>query len=183
MFIGHLPAGYIISKTLKKFFKNSLQKFNEQVALILGLIASVFPDVDVFYFYLIDNRQHSHHSYWTHRPIYWFFITILTLLLLFLSKKKQYIPLATIFFINIFGHLFLDTIVGEIEWLYPFSQKSYAFFKVPNVYNFWIFNFIFHWSFSLEILVITYAVWLWIKEKSENKPIMPLQHNKNLRKR
>ena len=31
----------------------------------------VAPDVDMLRFYLIDNREHRHHSYLTHRPIIW----------------------------------------------------------------------------------------------------------------
>lgn len=158
MFIGHLPAGYILTKKLQKNFKNP--KY-----LWVGLIGSIFPDIDMFWFYFIDNRQHLHHSYWTHLPFDWLVLGLLTFLLLFLLKKKQYFFAAGIFFANVFLHLFLDTIVGKIEWLYPFSEKSFAFFEVPSHYSFWVLNFVFHWTFLFEIFVIIWALLQWFHER------------------
>ena len=50
MFVGHLPAGYVLTKTVQKNIKTT--KY-----LLIGLIASVLPDIDVLYFYLIENLQ------------------------------------------------------------------------------------------------------------------------------
>lgn len=156
MFIGHIPAGYILTKTIQKKFKTT--KY-----LCLGIIASIFPDIDILYFYLIDDRQTLHHSYWIHIPFYWFLIGLITLVTIWLFKKKAYYIATIIFFSNIFLHLILDTIVGKIEWLYPFTNQAYFLFDVPAVYNFWVYNFIFHWTFLFEIGVITWAIYIMIK--------------------
>ena len=140
MFIGHLPAGYILTKKLQT-------KFKTKQFLWTGLVGSILPDLDLFYFYLIDNRQHLHHGYWIHTPFYWLIIAFITYLLILLFKREKYKTLAIFFFANIFLHIFLDTIVGKIDWLYPFSNKSIVFFEVPAVYDFWVKNFIFHWTF------------------------------------
>ena len=160
MFIGHLPAGYILTKKIQK--KTKTTKY-----LLIGLIGSIFPDIDILYFYLIDNRQNLHHSYWIHIPFYWLLIGIISFLVIIVSGKKKYKIPAIIFFSSIFLHLFLDTIVGKVEWLYPFTERSFYFFDVPAVYDFWVYNFIFHWTFLLEIGVIMWAIYIFIKNRKE----------------
>jgi len=158
MFIGHLPAGYVLTKKVQKNTKTG--KY-----LLVGLIASILPDIDMLYFYLIDNRQNLHHSYWTHIPFYWLLIVAVTFAIIWLLKKKYYMIAAIIFFSNIFLHLFLDTIVGKIEWLFPFTDNAYYMVDVPSVYHFWVYNFIFHWTFLLEIAVLIWAVYIFIKSR------------------
>jgi inner membrane protein len=158
MFIGHLPAGYILTKTLQKDIKTTKYLF-------VGLVASILPDIDILYFYLIDNRQNLHHSYWMHTPYYWLIIGAITLSAIWLLKKKKYYVAAIIFFANIFLHLILDTIVGKIAWLYPFTAKAFYLFDVPAVYNFWVYNFIFHWTFLFEITLLAWAGYILIKER------------------
>ena len=158
MFIGHLPAGYILTKKLQA-------KLKIKQYLWIGLIASILPDIDLLYFYLIDNRQHLHHDYWTHMPFYWLIIAAVTFSTLWLLRKKAYITAAIIFFSNIFLHLFLDTIVGKIAWLYPFTNQSYYLFDVPAVHDFWVYNFIFHWTFLFEIGVMVWAIYILRKQR------------------
>lgn len=152
MFIAHLPAGYLLTKAMQR--KCKINKY-----LLVGLLASVFPDLDLLYFYLIDNRQHLHHSYWTHIPFFWLVAATLT----FFLKKKNHKILAAIFFANIFLHLVLDTIVGKIEWLYPLTDKSYYLFHAPSLYSFWVYNFIFHWTFLFEITITIAAIFVFLK--------------------
>ncbi|MFA6100222.1 MAG: metal-dependent hydrolase [Patescibacteria group bacterium] len=151
MFLAHLPAGYLLTKKLQSLLK-------EKRFLILGLVAGILPDLDILYFYLLDNRQTLHHDYWTHISFYWVALALVSFLAILLFKQKKYLTAATIFFANIFLHLILDTIVGRIEWLYPFSKVSYYLFTVPVKYDFWVYNFIFHWSFILEIGIIIWAI-------------------------
>ncbi len=158
MFIGHIPAGYILTKMVQKNMRTT--KY-----LLVGLVASILPDIDMFYFYLIDNKQNLHHSYWIHIPFYWFIIGAVTFLAIWLINKKEYYVAAIIFFSNIFLHLLLDTIVGKIEWLYPFTDQAFYWFEVPSVYAFWVYNFIFHWTFLLEVGVIISAGYILIQDR------------------
>lgn len=158
MFIGHIPAGYVATKILQK-------KLNTKKYLIIGLIGSILPDLDMFYFYLIDNKQTLHHDYWIHLPCYWLIISIISFTLLYLLRKKEGLILGTIFFTNIFLHLFLDTLVGGIKWLYPFKDKAYFLFDVPAVYDFWVYNFIFHWTFLFEIGAIIWCFYILINNR------------------
>lgn len=132
---------------------------------MVGLIGSVLPDIDVPYFYLIDNRQTLHHAYWIHIPFYWLIIASLVFALIWLFKKRDLFVPAGIFFANIFLHLFLDTMVGKIAWLWPVWDQPLYMFDVPSVYGFWVFNYIFHWTFLFEILLLALAVWHFAKVK------------------
>lgn len=155
MFIAHLPAGYILTKTLQS-------KLRTQRFLTVGLIASLLPDLDMLYFYLLDNRAHLHHSYWTHIPFFWLIIAFTAFICISFLKKKEYFIYAIIVFSNIFLHLFLDTVVGRIEWLQPFSSTSLYLFTVPNAYGFWIYNFLLHWTALFEVGIIIWALVLFI---------------------
>ncbi|MBU2566214.1 metal-dependent hydrolase [Patescibacteria group bacterium] len=147
MFIAHLPAGFCLTKYIQQ--KARIKKF-----LLVGLFASILPDIDLIYFYLFDGKQHLHHDYWIHIPFYWLVLTVLTLAVIFFSKKKKSYIIAIIFFANIFLHLLLDTVVGKIMWLYPFTADAYSLFTVPNNHKNWILNFTLHWTFLIEICIV-----------------------------
>ena len=72
MFIAHLPAGYLWTRFIvMKRGMADVASPRYRSLMALGLIGSLLPDVDMLYFYLIDNRQHLHHGYWTHIPLSW----------------------------------------------------------------------------------------------------------------
>ncbi len=159
MFIGHLPAGYVTAKLLLKYFKNS--GVSARFFVLAGALGAVAPDFDMFYFYLVDNRQHNHHTYWPHYPGLWLVLLSLASLWFKFAHQKIRPVLALIFSIGGFVHILLDTIVGDIWWFAPFIDKPFALFTVPALYTPWWLNFILHWSFTLEILVFVWSVLLW----------------------
>jgi hypothetical protein len=68
MIIGHAPAGYITTDLLhRKFVGRHVPRTAFFIASILG---ALMPDIDMLYFHLVDHRQHHHHSYFTHFPIF-----------------------------------------------------------------------------------------------------------------
>ncbi len=171
MFIGHIPAGYISTKTVFQILPNRyIKNIRLQYAIWWGIIGSIFPDFDMFYFYLIDKRQHLHHGYWTHIPFYWSCIFLLIFSILISYRKLSLTIYLFVFSINIFIHLFLDTIVGKIRWLYPFSSHDFVFFHVPALYNWWVWNFVFHWTFLFEIVIVAIAAFLIIRNIREKTP-------------
>ena len=151
MFIGHLPAGYVLTTFLQKPLRT--RRF-----LFIGLVASVLPDADIFYFYLFDNQNHLHHGYWTHTPFYWALMAVVAFAILWISRRRVYLAGAVIFFSNVFLHLCLDTIVGKVEWLYPLTEKSFYLFAVPATHDWWVYNFLFHWTFLFEIVAVIWAI-------------------------
>ncbi len=163
MIIGHLPLGYLSTKIVGSMFKKNIAKMN--LFIFAGIFGSILPDLDMFYFYIFDHRQHHHHTYWIHIPIYWGIILLFSFLILYISKKS-FLPILGIFGMNVFFHFLADSIVGDIWWLSPFIDKPYSFFTVPAIYKPWWLNFIFHWSFLLEIFITFTAIYVFIKSKS-----------------
>jgi inner membrane protein len=164
MFIGHLPAGYMLTRSMwSKLDRPGLPTPNWMPFLFAGLVASVFPDIDLVYFYLIDNRQHLHHSYWTHLPFYWLVIGVLVLSFISVSRKKWLLPYLAVVEANLFLHCFLDTIVGKIRWLYPISKEDIVLFNIPMIHDWWILNFILHWSFLLEPLIVITSIYVYMR--------------------
>ncbi len=162
MFIGHLPAGYLLTRFIQK-------AFNTQKYLWVGLVASALPDIDMLYFYFIDDRQTLHHQYFTHVPLVWIALWVVVALVATLFQKRAALIIATIFFANLILHFALDSIVGGISWLAPFSTVTTTLFTVPATHNFWVWSFVFHWTFLLEIIVIIAATALLIQEHREKR--------------
>jgi inner membrane protein len=159
MFIGHLPARYVAAKLLLKQFADA--GVATKLFVLVGVLGAIAPDFDMFYFYLIDNRQNHHHTYWPHSPALWLAILVTSSIWFKFAHKKSGAALALIFSINGFIHMLLDSIVGDIWWLAPVIDQPYALFTVEAVYKPWWLNFILHWSFALEILVFFWAIYLW----------------------
>ena len=169
MIIGHLPSAYILSKLLVKYINK--QKHNVKFFIIAGVLGGVAPDFDMLYFYLVDNRQHHHHTYWPHLPVIWFCILGFTVIWYRITTNETWALRGLVFSLGGILHLLLDSIVGDIWWLAPIVNQPYALFTVPAVYEPWWLNFIFHWSFGLEILVVLWAVLLYLSNKSsKHKP-------------
>lgn len=163
MFIGHLPAGYIATRLVLR--ARPLSDTTTRRLLALGLVASVLPDLDLVYFYLIDNRQTLHHHYWPHLPAFWAAIAAPTLALAAVSRRPAALLAWLVFHANVFLHLVLDTVVGHVLWLYPFSADSVVLFDVPARYGWWVWNFVLHWTFLFELLVCGGAIALFLRSR------------------
>ena len=111
MFIGHLAAGYLLAITAKKQIKTNI---SATWIMLASLIGAVTPDLDIFYFYLIDNRQHHHHTYWTHYPITWLGLLLIFTFVYRLSSNKSLGLLGLLFSLSGFVYMLLDSIVGNI---------------------------------------------------------------------
>lgn len=158
MIIGHLPAGYLISRMLYPRFASRALAWKP--FLWVGCLGAVAPDLDMLYFHLIDHRLHHHHTFWTHYPIIWSGLFILSLAWFHSERFLNNAILGIIFSLNGFIHMLLDTIVGDIWWLAPFIDKPIAIFTVIARYKPWWLNFLLHWSFALELAVFVWAIYL-----------------------
>lgn len=145
MFIGHLPAGYVLSRA-----------FSDRRAQAAVLIGSVLPDADLLYFYTLSDRAVVHHEYWTHIPAFWLLVCGVTWIALQLTGSAYRIYVAPLL-VGILLHLCLDSIAGSVLWFAPFSEAKVTLVHVPALYSPWVLNFIFHWTFLLELAVIVTA--------------------------
>jgi len=160
MLTAHLPASYLLTRKMLQFPGLAFDFRFHPVLMGAGLLAGIAPDFDLLYFFLIDHRQHLHHSYWTHMPFFWTTIFAALFLLNFRLRSRRLFNLSLIIYTSIMLHLFLDTIVGKIEWLWPLSDHAFYFFEVPARFSPWILNFILHWSFGFELAIWGLAVWV-----------------------
>jgi hypothetical protein len=122
MIIAHLPAGYVISKLLVRHAEPL--GVSATAFLWAGVIGAIAPDLDMFYFHLVDHRQHHHHTYFTHYPILWIVLLASSAIWLYNARTKNHAACAAIFSLNGLAHVFFDTIVGDIWWAMSHSPFS-----------------------------------------------------------
>jgi len=159
MLISHIPAGYIVTKKY-----NNIKK--EEISFLkYGLIFSIWPDLDLFYFYLIDKRKSLHHLYFPHVPLFLIISFALIIVIKKLKLSQRIENIYYLFLLNWFVHLMLDTVTGGISYLYPLDKKLFYLIKIPPAYSNWITSFVLHWSFIIEIMIIIYALFLLFKER------------------
>lgn len=151
MFIAHLPAGYLFTRFLQHRFRIVGYAW-------WGIAGSVFPDVDMLWFYFVDHRQTLHHEYWTHTPVVWLALWVAVGFVYFVTKKRSVLIAGSMFIGNVFLHLLLDTWAGGVAWFRPFVDTSYVFVTVPATRDWWVWSFVTHWSFLVEVAMIIAAV-------------------------
>lgn len=167
MFIAHLPAGYLLTRYGQRIVGDS-----SRAILATGLVASVIPDLDLFWFYLVDDRQVVHHSYVTHMPLFWVGLAGLVWALcrvLKLRKAPLYIGIALA---GVLLHMMLDSIAAEVKWFWPFSDYEFGLVVIPASHDWWVWNFILHWTFAAELAIIAGAgaIWMFRRGAPQKRP-------------
>lgn len=171
MFIGHLPASYLIAgPTLDRA---GVSPRSRGALLRLGLVASVLPDLDLLWFYLVDDRRQVHHAYLPHLPGMWLglFAAAALLLLAIRARRSAWLALG-VAGLGILSHLLLDTVAGGIRWLWPASDVELSLVEVTARYRPWYLNFVLHWTFALELALVAAAWWVW-RRRSRTSHIVP----------
>lgn len=161
MIIAHAPAGYLCAKWMQS------RGLALKGIIVAGIAGALAPDLDMFYFYLVDGRQHHHHTYWSHYPIVWGSLLVATLLWFLLARQSKAAGLSLIICLNGFLHLVLDSLVGDIWWFAPYVDKPYSFFTVSPGFKPWWLNFILHWSFLAEVIIVTTAILVFKKSRKK----------------
>ena len=156
MFIAHLPAGYLLARHLLK--KLRTVPVSPRAVTLSAMAGAIAPDLDMLYFYFIDNGQTHHHKYFSHWPILWIGLLCVSVLAVAQGKRKGLPFLTLIFSVAGLLHMLLDSVVGDIWWLAPIVDQPYALFTVPARFHPWWLNFVLHWSFLIELLIVAWAV-------------------------
>ena len=110
MFVAHIPAGYLTGRYLHSRFAAS--GVTATCFVLAAVIGAIVPDLDLFYFFLIDHRRTPHHLYWPHFPLVWVLLLAASAVWLAAARRKAVAALAVVFCIGGFGHLLLDTNAG-----------------------------------------------------------------------
>ena len=152
MLIAHLPSGYLLGAVSQR-----LAKTKTRTLMAAALFGSVAPDFDMLYFYLFDGRRTHHHTYFTHWPLFWLAIFAVLLLASRRSPKVQ-VPVAAAFSAGTMLHMVLDSIAAPMHWLMPFDDHMIELVTIPAAYANWIWSFVLHWTFVLEIAICLSAL-------------------------
>lgn len=155
MITAHLPAGYLTGRSITA----------SRPVIVAATLGGVFPDLDMIWFYLIDDRAFHHHHYWVHIPFFWAVVAALTLPLI-AALRKGWLLCALAFFAAIFVHLCLDTIAGDIKWLWPWQNTFFRLIEIPAIRPHWVLNFILHPVFLLEMLIWATAFYLLWRQRA-----------------
>jgi inner membrane protein len=168
--IGHLPAGYLVAKTLA----DRLVAGGRSTAIFVcaALLGSIFPDIDWLYFFWVDHQRHHHHTYWTHYPMVWAALTLGCAVWMRLCKDSVLAPLGFIFALNGFVHLLLDTFTGPVWWLAPFVDEPFSLFIVGRTHELWWLNFVLNWSFLLETALLAAAVIVYVRDRQRRHRVL-----------
>lgn len=156
MLTAHLPSGYCLAKI----------GHLRGMAFGAALIGAVFPDIDMVFFHLVDDRAFHHHRYWVHVPVFWAAVAAVTLPILWRTRLRV---TALAFFAALLLHLVLDSIGGGVMWLAPFDTELWSLVTVPPRYGHWVTSFILHWTFALEICVWLAALGLYRASRRNNR--------------
>ncbi|RLK08103.1 metal-dependent hydrolase [Ruegeria conchae] len=148
MFIGHLPGAYLVFRTAAP----NLGK----LAFTAAMLGAVAPDIDMLWFYLVDDRGHHHHSYLTHRPVIWAGILLAGIMIRIWASRTG--TILTFFGAGGLVHMLLDSITGEVAWFWPFSDATHPLVIVLATHLHWILSFLNHWTFKVEILITVIAL-------------------------
>lgn len=162
MLLAHAPAGYLLTKVLSRtVFKDIVdpKRSNRlyQLMMATGLIGSILPDFDFIYKIFFDTSATSHHAYITHMPFFWILLTVLSISAGKIFKNREVTLITVTGCLTALLHLVCDTITAEIYWLYPFVNKGFNLFAVSDVHVRWVQNYLSHWTFLIEIAIISVA--------------------------
>ena len=155
MFIAHLPAGYILTKIMPPKKKSA-------ALWATGLFFAIAPDLDLFYFYIFSARKIPHHAYVSHWPVLWIVLAGAVFAVSLLLHKRSWRPFIAVGLANVLLHLVLDSVAAEIYWLAPFSYQYVNLVEVPAAYSWWVYSFVLHWTFVIELLICFAAIILLI---------------------
>jgi inner membrane protein len=153
MIIAHLPSGYILARAAT---------LRQALVVSAALLGSIFPDLDLLWFFLVDGGSIHHHRYWMHAPGFWLAVGLVLLPLVRKLWPARFTA-ALAFCAAIFLHLVLDTLAGGIMWLWPFSGELFTLVTIPATQAHWLLSFVLHWTFLAELAITACAGWLYLR--------------------
>tara|TARA_R110002074_G_scaffold106625_5_gene230471 strand:+ start:14842 stop:15258 length:417 start_codon:yes stop_codon:yes gene_type:complete len=122
MFIAHVSAGYLLTRSLRHVLNRT-----ERLTILVG---SLLPDVDLLLFYFRDGQSAHHHTYLTHRPVFWVAVVGLGL-----AAQRRHRSGRMLGVLGMAGllHLILDAVGGAINWGWPDGGYHGAIGRRPRV--------------------------------------------------
>lgn len=153
MIVAHLPAGYLPARSLRG------------PAFAAALAGSVFPDLDMLAFHLVHDRAFHHHHCWVHVPGFWAIVGAAAVLVLRSVGAGRHVSVVLAFLAGVALHIMLDGLAGGIAWFWPLSGELHALVEVPARFDWWVWSFVLHWTFALELAICAVAALAFLRDR------------------
>lgn len=174
MLIAHLPAGYLLGRAAVRG-RRSASLFTSI------LVGSVLPDADMLWWIVVD-RSVSHHVFFPHRPSTWVLVALAgAAMSVPAGRSRRWGAAALGLAAGALLHCALDSPLSGIQWLHPWSDELYYGYQieVPTDHSpplpagvvlgkswMWIWHFIHHWTFAVEIFLTGLALSSWMRGRT-----------------
>jgi len=168
MIVAHLPAGYLVGRSVAGPLARKTGVSPQRLIAVL-VFMSVAPDLDWIWYFFGEHSQRLHHHFWTHIPAFWLLVGLCGGAVALLARSPKIGAYTLAVTAGALLHLVLDTINGGILWLQPWSAQDFRWLEVPSRYDFWVANFLFHWSFLFEIGILVAAAWAWSRARGPSE--------------
>lgn len=166
MLIGHIPLGYLIARGLKNVWQKSVQTPRQRYWLYGAAIAgSVFPDFDLFYYYLV-NAFTSHRLLPTHSFIPYSILLIIGTLL---NKRQPHRVVGfgiLLFALGGIGHIIADMYTGMAAGFAPLSLKVFGLYSLASISNSWFGRYPFLTNYITEYFIYAVALLYAVRKKA-----------------
>lgn len=130
-----------------------------------ALAGAVFPDLDLIFFYFVDNRAFHHHAYWVHAPAFAAACSALAWGLARLLARPA-APVVLAFAAAWMLHIVLDSLAGGIMWLWPLDTRLFQLVEVPATRSHWLASFLNHWTFLPEVAICVVALLVYRRSRT-----------------
>ncbi|MDH2328726.1 metal-dependent hydrolase [Cereibacter sp. SYSU M97828] len=147
MLIAHLPAGYLLADGLSR------GRRDRGALIAAGTVSAILPDLDMFWFHLVNGRQNLHHDFLFHWPLFWVALACP----LWLMTRGTARACVAVALASLLLHMALDSVAGHIRWLAPFSDWTLNLIEIPARYDWWVWTFMHHWLFAVEVAIVIWA--------------------------
>ncbi len=59
----------------------------------------------------------------------------------------------------------LDSVASGIKWLYPVDPSYFGIWRIPSIHDWWVTNYLFHWTFLIELMITATAAVVFFKDR------------------
>lgn len=123
-----------------------------------GLAVLVLADLDVVWFYLVNHQQNLHHEFLFQWPLFWVDAAGVSWLAAQALSWRKARPFIGVAIASLLLHMVLDGIAAGIAKLMPLRDAEINLVAALARHGWWVWNFILHWTFLLELAICGWAV-------------------------
>lgn len=128
---GHFAAGYLTTRFAIASLIATFPQANDPKFWVIGLIASVIPDMDEFaVFYKVKrftgDSKVVHRKFISHAPLLHLAVGAAVFLISNIIGSQDWQLYSILYVVGTWTHFIFDSFGYGILWLWPFSKKIYS---------------------------------------------------------